>query len=274
MPRYRGLTLQYELESTRLPEHLRDRVLRLELDDDTRAWMDECHARPSSAVARIKQKMARAVMSDFDANALAGTHDMHVFSPSQWRTILDEVGAPRGRLLDVGAGDGNVTQRLAPAFDAVVCTETSAGMARKLRARGYECHEVDLVERPLFEGSGPAAEPFDVIAMLNVLDRTARPLSLLANLRALLAPGGRLITTVPLPLSPHVHVGNRTVDPEERLPADRRSFEAQVAVLADLAFRGSGFETLRVARVPYLCRGFAERPVMTLDASVFVLATA
>jgi hypothetical protein len=49
------------------------------------------------------------------------------------------VAVPAACLLDVGAGDGGVTSRLAPFFSTVVCTEVSTQMCRRLRQRGYRC---------------------------------------------------------------------------------------------------------------------------------------
>lgn len=46
------------------------------------------------------------------------------------------------KLLDVGAGDGNVTRRLAPLFDDITVTEASKYMGNRLRGRGYRCVRV------------------------------------------------------------------------------------------------------------------------------------
>ncbi len=266
MTSHRGVTLRYELDPLGFPERLRDRLFELSFDDETRDWMDDCFARPHGAVDKVKLAMARQVWSDFDANAMVRAHDMRVFGPAQWEALLTQVGARCGRLLDVGAGDGAVTDVLARPFDHVETTETSKGMAKRLRERSYVCHEVDMVGRFV-----PGGAPFDVVSLLNVIDRTARPLTLLAQLERVLGPDSLVVLTVPVPLRPHVHVGPRTVDPEERLPVDRKGFEAQVAALADIAFLGSGFEVVAISRVPYLCRGYREAPVLVLDDSVFAL---
>lgn len=44
----------------------------------------------------------------------------------------------RRNLLDLGAGDGEVTAKLAPAFDTVYVTEMSHTMRGILQRRGYE----------------------------------------------------------------------------------------------------------------------------------------
>jgi hypothetical protein len=73
------------------------------------------------------------MLSDYDANALLDFYAMHLLSTAQWHALLGPHA--HGRLLDVGAGSGDVTASLAPLFDAVTTTEASRGMARRLRVR-------------------------------------------------------------------------------------------------------------------------------------------
>ena len=110
-----------------------------------------------------------------------------------------------------------------------------------------------------------------MVTLLNVIDRTPRPLTLLERCRDLLAPGGRLVVATPLPLAPHVHVGPRTVDPEELLPRDKRSFEHAASTLASTVFLGLGLEVQAWCRAPYLSRGDGRIPAYVLDDAIFVL---
>lgn len=265
---YRGVTLRYGLDPERLGPALAARAQWLDADPATRAWIDHALEHPHSGWTLAARGALSKVMSDYDANGLLGTHDMRVLGSAQWRTLLGE--RLHGRLLDVGAGDGHVTAELLGAMshvEGVVTTELSPKMAARLRQRGYRCHELDLATHAL-----PEAGPFDVIAMLNVLDRSARPLTLLERLRDLLAQGGRLLLAVPLPLSPHVHVGPLTLEPDERLPLDDRSFEHAARTLTELCFDPLGLDVASLSRAPYLCRGSSQRPVVVLDDAVFVLA--
>lgn len=261
---YRGVVMRYGFDPARLDPGIARRFVPLHADASTRAWIDDAMASPHGSMLLAARRSLGRVMSDYDANALLGVHDMRVLGTEQARLLFG--GSVGGRLLDVGAGDGHVTAELAPLFDEVVTTELSPRMAERLRKRGYPCHEVDLVAHDLPEGP-----PFDCVSALNVLDRTPRPLSLLATLRRWVAPDGRLLLAVPLPLSPHVHVGPRTVDPEERLPVDRTGWEAGVGSLCAAVFAPLGWEVAAVSRVPYLCRGDRHRPVHVLDDAIFVL---
>ncbi len=58
-----------------------------------------------------------------------------------------------GKLLDIGAGDGNVTEKLATFVNEVVCTEVSAPMVRALNAKGFKyvlCISTNVTKTPTF----------------------------------------------------------------------------------------------------------------------------
>ncbi len=267
---YRGQSYRYQVKTALLDDLVRAAFLPLTLDDSTKQWIDDAHEHPNSAMSLLARKLALKVMSDYDANGLSNTHDMRVLGTAQWRAVLRRIDQEaRGRCLDVGAGDGHVTDELAPLFAEVVTTELSRNMQKRLEERSYVCHRVDLGEEDV-----PGA-PYDVIAMLNVIDRTTKPLTLLERARAHLAPRGLLALAVPLPLSPHVHVGPMTVSPDELLPVVKSSakgaFEKSANALTRDVFTPLGFTLKSFSRAPYLCRGDARRPVHRLDDAIFVL---
>jgi 2-polyprenyl-3-methyl-5-hydroxy-6-metoxy-1,4-benzoquinol methylase len=147
---------------------------------------------------------------------------MHVLDAEQAAHLLDlplpstsTGGAVRPlRFLDVGAGDGGVTAELAPLFGEVLATEASSHCVRAIRKRGIHCEcTSDL--------SSLGDRRWDVVACLNVLDRCARPLDLMADLHRLAEPGhGRVLLALVLPYRPWVEDGGmgRRIDPEQRLP--------------------------------------------------------
>jgi SAM-dependent methyltransferase len=254
-----------------LPSTLEARQVRLQ-DADAEAFRASCLVRPHNPFTLWLRRALVQFVSDYDANGILGTHDMHLLGTDAWRVLLERAGwsPPQGaRLLDVGAGDGQVTAHLGALFDEVITTEVSAPMVRRLRERGYRCHHVDLAHDNLPEGG-----PFDAVALLNVLDRTDRPLTLLARARNLVTTQGCVLLASPFPLSPHVHVGPRTVDPDEPLPREDASWEAGVAAFVRDALEPAGLEVRALARVPYLCRGGPRRPVLELDDAVMVCAPA
>lgn len=219
--------------------------------------------RPHGAVREGARRILRRVMSDFDADGLLGTCPMALLGERSWEALVGE--ARGGRLLDVGAGSGDVTVHARSLFREIVTTETSRPMARRLRRRGFTCHRVDLAREPLSGGG-----PFDVVSLLDVLDRCDRPRSLLRAAAGLTVPAGRLLVSVPLPVRPHVDVGGHTVDPDEPITGHGESWEEALVDLIAGTIEPAGLEVRRIARAPYLSLGASG--LTALDAALLVCA--
>ncbi|KPA83120.1 putative mitochondrial DREV methyltransferase [Leptomonas pyrrhocoris] len=226
-------------------------------------------------------------LSRTTAHGLVGRGGMFVYSNEQVRTLLRPPHTPASAplppsfqwdtLLDIGAGDGGVTARMAPLFRKVYATEFSASMRWRLRRRGYEVlpHETPFVVNA-------AAEPverryFDVIACNNVLDRADKPETLLRDMRDSLKPGGFLVLAVVLPWCPFVEDGPRQKAPSEKLPmkggecCKGASYEASASKLFENVLIPMGFELVRWTRLPYLCEGNLRNEYALLNDAVFVL---
>ncbi len=258
-----GVWLRYGCELKRLGPSVRDRFATLAIDAPTRAFVADALAHPAGPIRTRVFHAARAWLSDYDAYGLLGMYGMHLLTTAHVRALLGD--GPRVSLLDVGAGDGAVTQVLAPFFDIVSVTEASRVLRSKLTRRGFSVLSTDLSLAPT-----PTMQ-LDVIACLNVIDRCVRPRSLLTNLRSMLNGQGRLLLSVPLPLRPHVHLGARTADPEESLPRSDDQWELDATALVDELLSPLGYDVERLSRLPYLSRGDAHAPLYVLDAAVFVL---
>jgi len=112
---------------------------------------------------------------------------------SSHRTILDLAGEGRGRrLLDVGASDGFLAERLTRQGWRVTALERDAGLAAVARRR---CEEVVVAD--LHEGVPPLSGPFDVIVCGDVLEHLAEPERALEGLARHLAADGAVIVSVP-----------------------------------------------------------------------------
>ena len=257
-----GPELRYTCDLNRLPPELRDRFVALDADPATRAFLEALPQRRHGRLFTVAQLLLCQLVSDFDANGLLGTYPMHLLSTAQWQALLGE--RPGGSLLDVGAGSGDITEQLAPLFDRISTTETSWGMARRLRQRGLGCVRTDVASQGVPDG------PHAVIACLNVLDRCARPLTLLCRLHAGLEPRGRLLLSMPLPYAPFVYDGPYSVIPQERLPIDESGWEQGAASLVREVLAPLSFETEALSRAPYLSVGDATHPHYVLDAVILV----
>jgi SAM-dependent methyltransferase len=255
--------LRYDIDLSALPGEVASRFVRLAADDETRAWLDANARARHGRLATWTRAVATRFLDDFEVNGLLGMHDMFLASAAQWRELLGDRRG--GRLLDVGAGDGHVTARLAPLFDEVVAVETSKALGRRLTKRGFGVHVGDL--GTLVPGR------FDVVALLNLLDRVHQPTALVREARDRLAEGGRLVIATPLPFDPFVFQGPRTVDPVEHLHLDATSFETALASLLEVLLLPAGLTLEAFSRVPYLSRGDTEWDLYARDDVLLVLGT-
>lgn len=68
------------------------RFRQVDVDEDTRAFMQECHDQFNSRIHHMKVKFMRPFVSMFythtDLNAILNTGQMHMFSTDQLRTIF------------------------------------------------------------------------------------------------------------------------------------------------------------------------------------------
>lgn len=100
-------------------------------------------------------------------------------------------GVPPGRILDVGCGSGYDLLRLAKMGWRTSGIEVDPAAAAQARALGHE----------LFEGMAEHADfpdaSFDAITMMHSLEHVHDPIAVLSNMRRMLAPGGRILVTIP-----------------------------------------------------------------------------
>jgi protein-L-isoaspartate O-methyltransferase len=254
--------LTYAVDSSRLGPDLGARFLPLAEDAALHAWLENVGAHPHGVCTTKLVGFLAHFRPIYEVHALLSAYAMHLVSEAQLRQLLG--AAPLGSLLDVGAGAGYVTAQAAPLFQEVVCTETSPGLRKRLVARGYATSDLDL-------SLGSLGRRFDVITCFNVLDRTPRPLGLLRGMLQHLADDGRLLLSVPLPVSAHVHVAGGTISAQERLPTTARTFESAAVELTEHLLRPAGFRVQSFSRVPYLSQGDRGAKYYVLDAGLWLL---
>lgn len=257
-----GLALRYKCDLQALPAEFRSRWIALEPDQALVGYLGRARAERLGWFRTALQRLLRLYVSDFDANGLLKAYPMHLLSTPQWERLLR--GRPGGRLLDIGAGSGDVTAALAPLFDEVRTVEVSEPQARRLRKRGFPCFSVDVTEDGLPEG------PYDAVSCLNLFDRCKLPRTLLSQVIRGLKPGGTLIVALALPYRPAVYHGPYVLEPEEQLTCLADDWErATASLIADFS-QSYALELSALARAPYLSGGDTTKLIHELDDLVAV----
>jgi len=165
-------------------------------------------------------------------------------------------------LLDLGAGDGKVTDVMASHFQRIYVTEIATQMQKQLIRKKYNL--LGLTEW--------THHKFEVISCLNLLDRCDKPLTLLQNIRQSVKENGRVIVASVYPYSPYVEENSSSnYKPSESLDITASSIEEQINLMVKNVFTPSGFELLTFSRVPYLCEGDLTTSFYILYDIVFVL---
>ena len=104
----------------------------------------------------------------------------------------------RGKVVEIGAGLGNITSRYADGVEELLLVEPAENLEGMLRER-FESRPHVRVLCALVDDVAPAAHgvPFDSALMVNVLEHVGDDASMLSSIRAILRPRGRLLLFVP-----------------------------------------------------------------------------
>ncbi|XP_060592836.1 protein-L-histidine N-pros-methyltransferase-like [Ruditapes philippinarum] len=258
----------YFVKRSSLPADLCDSFLQLDQDSETSDFLENCYEKSDWVFMQIYHSIAKSLLSWFmentSINGWLGRGSMFVFSRQQFMQLMDiDVDWKGENLLDLGAGDGEVTKMMAPYFHQTYATETSKPMVRRLTDKGYGVLDVDSWD----DGS----LTFDLVACLNLLDRCDKPLSILHSIKKVLKPGGRVIVAAVLPFKPYVEFGPSDNMPTEEIMVMGRTFEEQSTSFVKDVFEPAGFELVKFSRVPYLCEGDLESSFYVLHDALFVL---
>ncbi|RLN62990.1 hypothetical protein BBJ29_001642 [Phytophthora kernoviae] len=269
-----GPSLDYGVDTSMLDSALQSAFVQLDCDQETETFLDSCTG------GSLWESLGSTVLGLFysltDANGILGRGQMFVLSRAQVQKLLhQEHSVPGGgSLLDIGAGDGNVTASLASLVDQVTTTEASAPMVANLNARGYNSVQTCDLQHEFVQ----SRKPYNIISMLNVLDRADKPLTMLREIREMLHPeNGLFLLAVVLPFSAFVEIDTQRIAPSEKLPmtgglcSQGASFEVAASLLLRNVLLPAGFKLRHFSRVPYLCRGDLQQPYYVLSDAIFVL---
>uniref|UniRef100_A0A3Q2ZLP9 Methyltransferase 9, His-X-His N1-histidine n=1 Tax=Kryptolebias marmoratus TaxID=37003 RepID=A0A3Q2ZLP9_KRYMA len=252
-----------------LGESVRALFIQSHLDSDTGAFLQRSKEKSSWLFTQLYHSLVSTVLSPMvsrtSINGFLGRGAMFVFSTNQFQQLLRiEPDWRAERLLDLGAGDGGVTEVMGVHFRQVYATEVSVPMRWHLQRRNYTILGIDEWQHTGFQ--------YDVISCLNLLDRCDDPLHLLRDIRRSLVPKtGRLVLAAVLPFQPWVEIGGRWERPKTHLKVAGKTWEEQVTNMSNDVFRKVGFQVEAVTRLPYLCEGDMYNDYYVLDDAVFVL---
>ncbi|XP_026714953.1 methyltransferase-like protein 9 [Athene cunicularia] len=259
----------YVCNTEQLSESLQPIFVQSYLDQGTQIFLNNSIEKSGWLFIQLYHSFVSSIFSLFmsrtSINGLLGRGSMFVFSPEQFQRLLKINPEWKShRLLDLGAGDGEVTKVMSPHFEEIYATELSETMIWQLQKKKYRVLGINEWQNTGFQ--------YDVISCLNLLDRCDQPLTVLKDIRSVLEPTrGRVILALVLPFHPYVeNVGGKWEKPSEVLEIKGHTWEEQVNSLPEV-FSKAGFAIEAFTRLPYLCEGDMYNDYYVLDDAVFVL---
>jgi 2-polyprenyl-3-methyl-5-hydroxy-6-metoxy-1,4-benzoquinol methylase len=108
--------------------------------------------------------------------------------------LIASVAAPPASVLDVAAGQGNMSLRLAELGYTVTWNDLRDDLAGYVALK-HERGKIDYRPGNLFDLDGERR--YDVVLLSEVVEHVAHPDALLAKAAALVAPGGHVVLTTP-----------------------------------------------------------------------------
>lgn len=291
----------YSMDRDLLSPEMNATFVQMSCDEETQHFLDVCYEKSDQYLTHLFQSIARTIlclfMTSTSVNGLLGRGSMFVFSDAQFRTLVGQhldLGLDLGIntinnissdcsanklevnrevnhevrhkvLMDLGAGDGKVTEVMAKYFDKTYTTEISPVMRKILNRKGFQVLEIDK-----WSDGGPA---YDLISCLNVLDRCDKPLTMLDQIKRSLRPNGVVLLALVLPFSQYVEVNDKRADhrPSETLAIEGQTIEKQLVSFNDNVLRPKGLRVVSWAKVPYLCEGDIDLTYYWLTDVVLVL---
>ena len=127
----------YAADLTGYPQEFADKFVQLNQDDGANEFLNLSYQKSDWIFTQIFHLVSARLLSFFmtktSINGLLGRGSMFIFSTAQFQKLLRVDGSWKGHaMLDIGAGDGHVTDQMAPLFDHIYVTEKSAPMTWRL----------------------------------------------------------------------------------------------------------------------------------------------
>ena len=126
-------------------------------------------------------------------------HHHHAYLITPLRQMLEQaspVNVDRLRVLDLGCGNGSLTQEIARhGYEVIGVEESASGIEAAHQQNTHACQflQGSVYNLPYEQLS----EPFDVVIAAEVIEHLLYPRELIRSARKCLKPNGRLIVTTP-----------------------------------------------------------------------------
>jgi glycosyltransferase involved in cell wall biosynthesis len=144
----------------------------------------------------LKTSLSNDVYVDKDKDIL----DAFASAPNFNRWMADTIHPYIGkRVLEIGAGMGNLTRLLVPGRKRYVATDIDREHLERLRTRLSQRPNLEIAELNAAEPQGQDAflGQMDTVVCLNVLEHIGDHMGALRNIRSMLQDGGRAVILVP-----------------------------------------------------------------------------
>jgi SAM-dependent methyltransferase len=243
------MDFEYKINLETLDPNLRPLVINLSPDPELKDVLENWRAHPYSKFKLLFYRILSRFVPLFTIDALLGMYPLYIFGKKIWKRLVPKE-KQGGSLLDIGAGQGFVTSNAKGLFKSIVTTETSIGVAFRLWTKGFVCKVKDVALYPeLFP-----QKSFDIISILNVIDRSERPNSLLRNSAEFLKDDGYIIIATPLPIRQAVWTTVWNEADESLGLVGQGGFEECLNDFVRTVLTPLGLEPTSIARLPYVCK--------------------
>ena len=235
--------------------------IQLNPDTETKLFLEHCKTLQSKFFAYLGQCLVyanlRSIFTLTSLHAMMDRGHMMVLSESQFSTLFRH--RKFKRVIDLGAGDGKVSEKLANAlslpFSELKVTDTQSQIRKRLKQRGFSIQDTD---------NWHVGQKFDLISMMNLLDRCEKPKTMLRQAHASLDTDGRLLVASVVPFRQSVEWRRNRIADEYFSTNRSTSWEAQCEQVAKELVEVEGFQLEYYSKVPYLSEGDVKKPFYVL----------
>lgn len=264
-------SLWYKIDDRLIDCDLKSKFVQSKCDRETIQFIESCYEKSEWFFTHLFHAITRTLLTLFmtstSVNGLLNRGSMFIFSDEQFNKLFEDLPALKydenSRLLDIGAGDGRVTEIMAKYFNKTFATEMSPIMKHILAKKGFQLLDVDTWYKDQCS--------YDLISCMNVLDRCERPLSMLERIKTKLKPNGKLLLAIVFPLSQYVENSKNRHKPIETINVTGDTLEQQVNSFHKNVIEAHGFRLISWTKLPYLCEGDMELSFYWLNDVIMLL---